>query len=221
MSDGDRHSVAETQAIITDPDELARREVENGIRQFNVAMELVKTHVNDAERPFKLRSSHILMLNHEALRGIHQHAGTYRNTKVQISKSRHQPPEHYFVAEEVEAMCEYVNGHWAAEGARPLHLAAYLLWKLNWIHPFADGNGRTSRVISYVVLSIRLNSVLPGAPTIPDQIAGNKQPYYEALEKADDAWAAIGAVDVSAMEKIVDAALAQQLVNAVNQAAGH
>jgi Fic family protein len=221
VSDGDRHSVAEIQAIITDPDELARREVENGIRQFNVAMQLVKTHVNDVERPFKLRSSHVLMLNHEALRGIHPQAGTYRNTKVQISKSRHQPPEHYFVAEEVEAMCGYVNSHLTAEDASPLHLAAYLLWKLNWIHPFADGNGRSSRVVSYVVLSIRLNSVLPGVPTIPDQIAGNKQPYYEALEKADDAWAATGAVDVSEMEKIVDAALAQQLVSAVNEAAGH
>jgi Fic family protein len=221
LSEGDRHSVAETQAIITDPDELARREVENGIRQFNVAMELVKTHVNDPERPFKLRSSHVLMLNHEALRGIHPQAGTYRNTKVHISKSKHQPPEHYFVAEEVEAMCGYVNARWSAEDASPLHLAAYLLWRLNWIHPFADGNGRTSRVIGYLVLSIRLNSVLPGAPTIADQIAGNKQPYYQALEKADEAWATTGTVDVSEMEKIVDGALAQQLVNAVNEAAGH
>lgn len=220
MSANDRHSVAEAPAIITDPDELARQEVANGLRQFSAAMELVKNHVNEAERPFKLRSSHVLMLNHEALRDIHPQAGTYRNTRIQISKSKHQPPEHYFVAEEVEAMCEYVNARWKIEGVSPIHLAAYLLWRLNWIHPFADGNGRTSRVISYVVLSIRLNGVLPGVPTIPDQIEASKQPYYDALELADEAWAQTGTVDVTAMEKIVDAALAQQLVNAANEAAG-
>jgi Fic family protein len=47
----------------------------------------------------------------------------------------------------------------------PIHLAAYLMWRLNWIHPFADGNGRTSRIISYVVLSIRAGAILPGTPT--------------------------------------------------------
>lgn len=220
MSVGDRHSVAETHAVITDPNELARQEVENGLRQFALAMDLVKTHVNDPERPFKLRSSHVLMLNHEALRDIHPQAGTYRNTKIQISKSKHQPPEHYFVAEQVEAMCEYVNTHWNADDVSPIHLAAYILWRLNWIHPFADGNGRTSRVVSYVVLSIQLNSVLPGTPTIPDQIASNKKPYYEALEFADDAWLRSEDVDVSAMEKLVDAALAHQLLSAAKAAAG-
>jgi hypothetical protein len=34
--------------------------------------------------------------------------------------------------------------------ATAIHLAAYLMWRLNWIHPFADGNGRTARMTSYV-----------------------------------------------------------------------
>lgn len=40
------------------------------------------------------------------------------------------------------------------------HLGAYVLWKLNWIHPFADGNGRTARAVAYVVMSIKLDSLL-------------------------------------------------------------
>jgi Fic family protein len=67
----------------------------------------------------------------------------------------------------------------------PIHLAAYLMWRLNWIHPFADGNGRTSRIISYVVLSIRAGAILPGTPTIPDQIVDNRKPYFDALDAAD------------------------------------
>ena len=76
-------------------------------------------------------------------------------------------------------MCDYINNHWNDMSA--VHLCAYVLWKLNWIYPFSDGNGRTARAVAYVVLSIKLDSLLPGAPTIPEQIAGNKTPYYKAL----------------------------------------
>jgi Fic family protein len=76
-------------------------------------------------------------------------------------------------------MCDYVNQNW---GRSALHLAAYVLWRINWIHPFADGNGRTARAVSYILLSIKLDSLLPGTKTIPDQIAADKKPYYAALE---------------------------------------
>jgi len=219
VTENDRHSVADVLPLATDPDELARREVENGLRQFNVAMDLVKAFVHDPERPFRLRSSHILQLNYEALQGIQAHAGTYRNSKVHISQSTHEPPEHFFVAEEVERMCDYVNDCWGKRS--PVHLAAYLMWKLNWIHPFADGNGRTSRMVSYVVLNIGLNSVLPGIPTIPDQIVDNKKTYYDALERADNRLKEAGVIDVSSMEELVEGMLATQLLRAADQAVGH
>jgi Fic family protein len=90
---------------------------------------------------------------------------------------------------------------------------------MNWIHPFADGNGRTARAISYVVLSIKLDSLLPGTPTIPDQIAADKSPYYKALELADDAWAS-GRVDVSILDELLVDMLAKQLLGATKEAAG-
>jgi Fic family protein len=90
---------------------------------------------------------------------------------------------------------------------------------MNWIHPFADGNGRTARAISYVVLSVKLDSLLPGTPTIPEQIASNKDPYYRALEEADRAWAQ-NKIDVSALESLLGDMLAQQLLNAAKEASG-
>src|SRR4029453_17450865 len=114
-------------------------------------------------------------------------------------------------------MYKYVNDHWANKPA--VHLAAYVLWKMNWIHPFADGNGRTARAISYVVLSIKLDSLLPGTPTIPEQIAANKHPYYKALEAADREWTH-EKIDVSELETVIDAMLSRQLINAVKQASG-
>jgi Fic family protein len=187
---GDRHSIAETAAVLTDVDEIARREAENGIRQFNLALEIIRTHVKDAERPFRLRSSVILRLHKAALDGLHPLAGTWRNTPVKIGGSGHQPPDEAFVSEEVELM---------------------------WIHPFSDGNGRTARAVAYVVLSVKLDSLLPGAPTIPEQIAGDKTPYYAALESADLGLKS-GRIDVSNLENMLEGMLAKQLLSAAKEA---
>ena len=78
---------------------------------------------------------------------------------------------------------------------------------------------RTARAVSYVVLSIKLDSLLPGTPTIPEQIASNKEPYYKALEEADKAWT-VEKVDVSALEGLLGDMLAQQLLNAAKEASG-
>jgi hypothetical protein len=59
-----------------------------------------------------------------------------------------------------------------------------------------------------------------GAPTIPEQIAGNKKPYYDALEAADKQLAATGQVHVTELEKMLDAMLSHQLANAAREAAG-
>jgi Fic family protein len=66
-----------------------------------------------------------------------------------------------------------------------VHLSAYTMWRLNWIHPFSDGNGRTSRIFSYILLSVKFGQYIPETMTIPDQIVANRKPYFEALESAD------------------------------------
>ncbi len=112
-------------------------------------------------------------------------------------------------------MCEYVNDNW---GKSPLHLASFVMWKLNWIHPFSGGNGRTSRAVSYLILCVRLGGKLPGTDSIPDQIVANRQPYYSALDAADEAWTK-GLIDVSAMEKLLAHMLAVQLSSVLVAAA--
>ncbi len=211
----DRHSQAEVVELIEDPHERAIREAENGIRQYNAALEMIKSNIPNTDNAFKLKSAAILELHREALDGVHLLAGTYRNTPVLIGDSDHVPPSSSEVPDLVYEMCNYVNSNW--EDMVATHLAAYVLWRMNWIHPFADGNGRTARMVSYVVLNIKLDSVLPGAPTIPEQIASNKQPYYDALEKADASWKgnSLGIMD---MEVMLDGMLAKQLLSASQEA---
>jgi Fic family protein len=167
-----RDSRALEPELITDPQAKAAAEARNGFRQYDAAMGAVHTALDRGL--FKLRPSLILGLQREALAGISSYAGNYRPGGVAIEGSKHEPVGAHLVPELVEDMCDYVNDHW--NETTLIHLASYLMWRLNWIHPFADGNGRTSRIISYVVLSIRAGSVLPGTPTIPDQIVDNRKP---------------------------------------------
>lgn len=88
---------------------------------------------------------------------------------------------------------------------------------MNWIHPFVDGNGRTARAISYVILCVRLGYRLPGTKTIPEQIAKHKTPYYKALEAAD-VLETEGKLDLSEMEALLESLLAAQLVSVLNDA---
>jgi Fic family protein len=91
---------------------------------------------------------------------------------------------------------------------------------LNWIHPFVDGNGRTARAVSYLVLCVGLGYRLPGRKTIPEQISEEKKPYYRALEVADEGFAKTKEPDLSAMEQLIEGLLAKQLVEVLHKATG-
>jgi Fic family protein len=214
MSDEERHSKALEIELISDPEQKARQEAENGLRQFDEVIEQINYSLQP-ERPFKLRPSAILSLHRRALEGISSFAGVHRPGGIEIKGSKHQPPGAHLVAELLEQMCDYINENWAKSS--PLHVAAYTLWRMNWIHPFVDGNGRTSRAVSYLVLCVRLGYVLPGTRTIPEQISRNKDPYYKALEAADQANAA-GKIDLTEMEKLLESMLAAQLVSVIDAA---
>jgi Fic family protein len=66
-----------------------------------------------------------------------------------------------------------------------LERAAYALWRLNWVHPFRGGNGRTSRCLAYLILCMDLGLMLPGVPTLPTLIYGRRKDYVKALKAAD------------------------------------
>jgi Fic family protein len=210
-----RDSKALEPELIKDPQARAEAEARNGLRQYDAGIRTIQTALE--RPPFRLRPSLILALHREALTGISLFAGNFRPAGVQIQGSKHEPVGAHLVPELVEDMCDYVNAHW--EESTPIHLGAYIMWRLNWIHPFADGNGRTARITSYVVLSIRAGAVLPGTPTIPDQIVDNRKPYFAALDAADAASKA-GNVDVSKMEDLLGSLLARQLAGFYEAAGG-
>jgi hypothetical protein len=221
--DTDRHSepVQTPQHQPLTPEERAPIEAENGLRQFDRLVQLLEQHLDEADRaggskPLVVKHSVLIELARLAVERIIANPGGYRQTPMTIRKKsgvvKHEPPRWEDVPQLVDEMCDHVNQHWHQSG---IHLAAYLLWRVNWIHPFSDGNGRTARAIAYLVLCAKLRQRLPGDRTIPDFISDNKAPYYAGLEAADEAWSK-GELDVSALEDYLGKLLADQVTRAAS-----
>lgn len=139
--------------------------------------------------------------------------GILRTEDVQIGRAvvQHEPPPWQQVPSLLDEACAYVVAALAA--GRVLHAAAYALWRINWIHPFGDGNGKTSRAVMYVILCVGYGQMLPGTPALPDLIARNPYAYYDALDSADDTWKR-GTIDVSEMESLLATLLERQVQGA-------
>ncbi|MGP3697035.1 Fic family protein [Rhodobacter sp. NSM] len=212
-----RHSKADEAVLVEGADAVARQEAANALVQAERVRQMVMDVLDG--RPFRLRPSAILELNRCAVQGLTAYAGTTRPGAVQIGESRHQPPEAGIVHSLLEEMCDYVNENWRTRCA--VHLSSFVMWRLNWIHPFTDGNGRTSRAASYLVLCAHSESWLPGRETIPEQIQRNRVPYYEALEAADARFAESGTFSADLlpeMEDLLGNMLARQLATAFEAA---
>jgi len=195
----------------TDADDKRQKEIRNGAIQFLAVLDYVERW---GSQNLKFDTAILCELHRLAIDQIYSCAGSLRDGPVKLSDEKHEPPDHSDVPELVRDMCEYVNANWNKPA---LHLASYLMWRLNWIHPFFGGNGRTARAVSYLIMCARLGFVLPGMKTIPDLIVADRDPYYEALHKADESWSS-GNLDIGQMESLMSPLLAAQLVEIHKQA---
>ena len=110
------------------------------------------------------------------LRGIDKdNAGRYRSVNVKISGSNHLPPEPYMLNKLMEDYIIFYNEN--CNKLHPVILAAEMHERLVTIHPFIDGNGRTSRLVMNLVL------LQAGYPiTNISSERENRLAYYKALE---------------------------------------
>jgi Fic family protein len=90
---------------------------------------------------WQIRNLHRLVL-----KGIDDdNAGRYRSVDVAIAGARQAPPPHYVLAERMaDFMAWYVN---TGAALHPVARAAEVHTRFVLIHPFADGNGRTARLL--------------------------------------------------------------------------
>ncbi|MDP2162250.1 MAG: Fic family protein [Flavobacterium sp.] len=130
------------------------------------------------ERGFSFNERELLTIHNLILRGIiPEDAGRYRRVQVMIKGSNHMPPQPYLVPKEME---DYFLWYETQKSKlHPVILAAEMHERLVNIHPFIDGNGRTSRLV--------MNLILLQHGYVIANIKGDyetRMSYYQALEIA-------------------------------------
>ena len=122
------------------------------------------------------------------IRNIHQlilkniddeNAGRYRQQNVLISGATTNPPDHTLLNDKMAQFIDWYNTE--AHKLHPIERAAKVHADFVSIHPFVDGNGRTSRLL--MNLELMKAGYPPSVITVENRLA-----YYEAL----DQWMAYG-----------------------------
>ena len=145
-------------------------------------------------------------LNHVAVANISQFGGRFRKEPIYVGD--HKPPHFKDVDDWMDRFISTVQENWYIW--TPTELSAYGLWRLNWIHPFIEGNGRTARAICYFLLCVRSGSLLPGRRIVPERIKDDRDGYEQALVAADRAWDE-GHLDFAEMEDYLAGLVQAQL----------
>lgn len=146
-------------------------------------------------------------LNAAAVSNIAQFGGRFREEPIYVGN--HIPPHFDLVTDLMDRCLSVIHENWDGID-NPMTLPAYVLWRMNWIHPFVEGNGRTARAACYYLICMKFGALLPGKKIVPERIRADRKPYYAALQAADRAWAE-GHFDVSVLTEYLATLVKAQL----------
>lgn len=121
--------------------------------------------------------------------------GSYKSTDNTIAEEladgtrrvRFQPVPSWETAESIEELCRAYNEIMATGKANPLLITPMFILDFLCIHPFNDGNGRMSRLLTLLLL-YRSNYIVGKYISIEKIIEQSKETYYEMLEASSNGW---------------------------------
>ncbi len=152
--------------------------------------------IHESYEYIPVRSSYILQLHRDLLKHAgRSFAGHYKNVQNYINETRPDgtvftrftPVAPYETEEAMEAICTGYTEALALERVDPLILISVFVCDFLCIHPFNDGNGRMSRLLTLLLLY--QNGYEVGKyVSIEKQIEKTKDVYYEALHQSDRGW---------------------------------
>jgi hypothetical protein len=155
----------------------------NLARQYDLLINCIEIGIIQGVRSF---DKYLLWsLNAAAVSNISQFGGRFREEPVYLKD--HKPPHFEKVHHLMDQFIVTVQENWHVW--TEFTLASYVLWRMNWIHPFVEGNGRTARAACYYILCVKSGGLPGGKILVPERIRHDRTPYYEALSEADRAWA--------------------------------
>lgn len=143
-----------------------------------------------------IKTSYILQL-HNILYRYSQKSigGRFKNTQNYIAEIyedgrqfvRFKPLDPFETPMAIDAICESFNREMDSCEIDPLILIPAFIIDFLCIHPFNDGNGRMSRLLTTLLL-YRAGYVVGKYVSLESKIEKTKASYYRALEKSDIDW---------------------------------
>jgi Fic family protein len=166
--------------------EYLGKEVDNIVRACNATLAQIKRGHSPS-----LDAENVQRLNRLVLDGLvldeAVKPGELREHNVTVGRYRGAPPEDcgYLLAR----LCEWLNKPDFAPLGADMQIASAILKAvlahlyLAWIHPFADGNGRTARMVEFEIL------IAAGVPAVSAHLLSNhynatRTEYYRQLDAA-------------------------------------
>jgi Fic family protein len=175
LIEGNTLTLSETQLVIREGLTIGGTSMREHLEAINhyEAIEFIEELVQTVQ---ELSPKSLSQLHYLILKGIDkENAGRYRKVPVRISGSQHVPPQPF----QIEKMMEdyFIHFENQKNSIHPVLLAAEMHERLVTIHPFIDGNGRTSILVMNMLL-------LKGGYTLAN-LKGDSESrlrYYKALE---------------------------------------
>lgn len=144
-----------------------------------------------------IKSSYILQFHRDLYKFSEKSiGGKFKNVQNYISETRtdgssfvrFQPLEPYETPDAVDRLCEEYNIAVSKEDVDPLILIPIFILDFLCIHPFNDGNGRLSRLLTLLLL-YKQGYNIGKFISIEKIIEETKSEYYDALQESSLNWA--------------------------------
>ena len=156
----------------------------------------VLSTIHDSYEFIPVRPSIILQLHRDLYKFSGKSiGGVYKNADNVIAEEdnegnrfvRFQPIPAWETPDSIEALCDAFDDAIARNEADPLLIIPMFILDFLCIHPFNDGNGRMSRLLTLLLL-YRAGYIVGKYISIEKVIETSKDTYYEALQSSSQGW---------------------------------
>lgn len=179
--EGNPLNLKQVEKVLADGTVLTRHQyAEIEVRNYKKALDHIDKR-KASGKPIELAD--ILMIHKLIMEGLlpPEKTGVLRSVGVDIIDQDdtvlYKGPETAILKEEIIALLEWLK---ASENVHPIIAAAILHFQFVSIHPFSDGNGRTTRVLTQLYLGLR-DYDFRGTLVLDSYYYTDKREYYAAL----------------------------------------
>lgn len=173
--EGNTLTLQETQLVVNEGVTVGGKSMREHLEAINHA-EAVDFVADMMVGKEDISKRNLLEIHRLVLKSIdNENSGRYRSVPVRITGSEHTPPQPYLIDKMMEDF--FIHYEKQKRILHPILLAAEMHERLVTIHPFVDGNGRTSRLLMNFIL-LKNGYTL----TILKGDVASKSNYFKSLE---------------------------------------